>query len=173
MITVREEAPADRDAVRAINDAAFGQPVEGAIVDALRNGCGELLSLVAELNGEVVGHILFSPVRLEREASSAGEAVHGMGLAPMAVAPAWQNKGVGSMLVREGLNRMKAAGHPFVVVLGHPEFYPRFGFERASKFGVRCTWEVRDEAFMIAVLDASGQCAGGTAYYRDEFNAAI
>jgi len=153
-----------------LNDAAFGQPGEGLLVDALRACCDEIVSLVAERNGEIAGHIFFSPVILKREDEPNWV---GMGLGPMSVLPADQNQGIGSQLVQDGLDRMKAAGWPFVVVLGHPEFYPRFGFERASKYRVRCPWEVPDEVFMIAVFDATRQIGGGTAYYRDEFGAVI
>lgn len=161
---------ADYDAVRAINDTAFGQPQEGAIVDALRGSDGAL-SLVAEEEGHVIGHILFTKVTIK---SRSGE-VTGMGLAPMAVAPGYQKKGIGSALVREGLARVRKAGCPFVIVLGHANYYPRFGFVPASCFGIKSQWEgVPDEAFMIAVFDRSALPeGGGVAYYRPEFDAAM
>ena len=96
----------------------------------------------------------------------------GMGLAPMAVLPYRQRQGIGSRLVRHGLDILRTRRCPFVVVVGHPDYYPRFGFERASTRGVRCQWEgVPDEAFMIAVLDpAIALPRPGMARYRDEFN---
>lgn len=172
MLAIREERPGDEAAVRAVNGAAFGQATEGAIVDLLRMACNRLLSLVA-LDGDcVLGHILFSPVDLRGESGKL--VAEGMGLAPMAVSPLHQRRGIGSKLVREGLARLRALQVTFVVVLGHPEFYPRFGFERASKFGVRCPWEVPDEAFMLLPLNAlPSPVRGCTAYYRKEFDAAV
>ena len=97
-----------------------------------------------------------------------------MGLAPMAVLPGHQRKGIGSELVRAGLAELRERDCPFVIVLGHPEYYPRFGFEPASGHGVKCEWEVPDEAFMILVLDeARLPEAGGTARYRPEFSDAM
>ena len=136
-ILIREERPADHAAVRRINDIAFGQPQEGELVDALRANCPEVLSLVAEQDGVLLGHIMFSPCVLDPE----GVAKAGMGLAPMAVLPAHQRRGIGSQLVAQGLATLRAADCAYVIVLGHPEYYPRFGFVPASRFGVRCIWE--------------------------------
>jgi len=172
MIHIRDERPGDADAVRAVNDAAFDQTAEGAIVDALRASCDRLVSLVAVDDGAIVGHILFSPVSFRPQ--DGGAPVDGMGLAPMAVLPSHQRRGVGSMLVREGLARMRAAGVPFVIVLGHAEYYPRFGFVRASTRGVRAQWDVPDESFMlIEFAPGALPACGGTAYYRPEFDAAM
>src|SRR5262245_35475363 len=133
-IAIRRERPADEEAVHRVNESAFGGPDEAAIVEALRANGGATLSLVAELDGTVVGHILFSPVSID----PAGTA---LGLAPMAVMPVHQRRGVGGRLVREGLELLREAGHGAVVVLGHAEYYPRFGFVRASRFGLRCEFE--------------------------------
>jgi putative acetyltransferase len=95
-----------------------------------------------------------------------------MGLAPMAVVPGRQREGIGSRLVREGIERLRARRCPFVVVLGHPEYYPRFGFEPASRRAVRCEWDVPDEAFRILVLDEESMSGvSGLARYREEFSA--
>lgn len=98
-----------------------------------------------------------------------------MGLAPMAVDPKCQNTGVGTLLVRHGLEHLRVSGCPFVIVLGHPAYYPRFGFELASAYGLSCQWEgVPAEAFMIKVLDPTGLPeSGGTARYREEFDEAM
>ena len=165
MIEIRDERPDDFDAVRAVNDAAFGQPEEGAIVDAIRAAIPEdIVSLVAEEDGEVVGHILFSPATI-------GEVI-GMGLAPMALRPDRQREGIGSRLVEEGLGRLRAAGCPFVIVLGHAPYYPRFGFEPASKLGIRSQWDgIPDDVFMAQVLDAAAMAGvEGVACYRPEFD---
>lgn len=170
MVLIRKEEPDDIDAVRRVNEIAFEGPLEAGIVDKLRGRCEDIISLVAEEGGGVVGHILFSLIKLE----SGGEEHLGMGLAPMAVLPGHQRKGIGSELVRAGLAELRERDCPFVIVLGHPEYYPRFGFEPASGHGVKCEWEVPDEAFMILVLDeARLPEAGGTARYRPEFSDAM
>jgi putative acetyltransferase len=162
VITVRDEQPADLAAIRAVNDAAFDQPLEGHIVDELRRHDAVRLSLVAEVDGGIVGHILFSPV------TSAG--AEGLGLGPMAVTPAQQRRGVGRALIEAALARLRAAACPFVVVLGHHEYYTRFGFVPASRHGLRCEWDVPDEAFMVHVIDpAATATAVGLIRYRPEF----
>ena len=95
-----------------------------------------------------------------------------MGLAPMAVMPDYQNQGIGSMLVNEGLSQLKEWGYPFVIVLGHPEYYPRFGFKPALLYGLKCQWEgVPDEAFMAVILNEEKMNGvAGVVRYRDEFN---
>jgi len=122
--TIRQETHDDLEAIRIVNTLAFGQDVETRLVDALRDGGYLRLSLVAEVVGRVVGHILFSdlPIATPRNIVAA------LALAPMAVVPEYQRRGIGSALVREGLDACRDAGHRIVVVLGHPEYYPRFGF---------------------------------------------
>ncbi len=124
---VREEQPGDRDAVRALHESAFGQTAEANLVEALHQERVAVVALVAVVEGEVVGHILFSPV--EVEPSSEKRLV---GLAPMAVTPRLQKQGVGGLLLREGLERCGVLGLDGVVVLGRPEYYPRFGFVPAQ-----------------------------------------
>lgn len=167
---IREETFQDYDAVHAINCAAFGQPMEADIVKALRANCRDTLSLVAQIEERVVGDIFFSPVTIESDRGT----VIGMGLAPMAVHPDHQRRGVGSALVAAGVGRLAKNGCPYIVVLGHPLYYPRFGFEPASRHGIHCPWEVPDEAFMIRILD-EGRMEGvrGAAVYRPEFDAAM
>jgi putative acetyltransferase len=170
MIEMRPERPEDRDDVRRINDLAFGQPREGRIIDRLREQCSGILSHVAVVGNRAAGHILFSPVTIDTPSA----VIAGMGLGPMAVLPEYQNKGIGSVMVREGLRILREQACPFVAVLGHAGFYPRFGFERASEYGLRCQWEgVPDEAFMVLLLDrAAMQAVSGTVRYREEFNEA-
>ena len=145
---IRAEKENDRAAVYHINAAAFETRAEAELVETLRAGVQPLISLVAEVDAAVVGHILFSPVSV-----SADSKLRLMGLAPMAVAPAHQRQGIGSALVRAGLERCKALACSAVVVLGHPEYYPRFGFLPASRFGLRCEYNVPDEVFLAMELE--------------------
>ena len=163
MIEIREEQPADIDAVWEVNRQAFDQEQEGRIVDAIRAAGAVTLALVAVLDGAVVGHILFSPLTVGVEVGAA--------LGPMAVMPEYQRQGIGSRLVAQALERLRVHGCPFVVVIGHPEFYPRFGFEPAAAVGLTCDWEVPAEAFMVNVLNAElGGRLRGHAQYRAEFS---
>jgi len=170
-VTIRNEEPADASAIRALNKVAFDGPDEADIVDAIREACSSALSLVAEQEGRVVGHILFSPATVV----SVGGDVVGMGLAPMAVESRSQRQGVGSSLVETGLEQLRRIGCPFVIVLGHPEYYPRFGFRPASEFGLICQWAgVPEEAFMAIILDERKMSGVvGVARYRDEFDEAM
>jgi putative acetyltransferase len=145
---IRAEKAGDRDAVYAVNVSAFETPSEAKLVDTLREQAQPVVSLVAEDNGEVIGHIMFSPVSL-----SGYPNLKVMGLAPMAVAPRQQRRGIGSALVRAGLDQCRQLGFAAVVVLGHPEYYPRFGFSTASQFGIDCEYEVPDEVFMALELE--------------------
>ena len=168
--TVRPERRGDAGRVRAVNLAAFEGAEEADIVDRLRGAGGRQLSLVAEVDGELVGHILFSEVTVGGAPTATG-----MGLAPMAVLPGHQNRGIGSALVRRGLAMLRDEGCPFVVVLGHPTYYPRFGFVPASRHGLTCQYEgVPDEAFLVHELTAAGlRGVAGVARYRPEFAAAV
>lgn len=163
LIEIREEHNDDIAAIRKVNKRAFGQDQEGNIVDALRSNGAALLSLVATLDGEVVGHIMYSP-------ATVGE-VTGAALGPMAVTPEHQRHGIGSKLVEAGNQKLKEAGHPFIIVLGHAEFYPRFGFEPAGTRGIKCEWDVPANVFMLLVLDqARMEGVSGLAKYRPEFS---
>jgi putative acetyltransferase len=143
-----------------LNERAFGGPGEARLVDALRRRARPFVSLVADAGGTVVGHIAFSPVVLERH-----DDLQGMGLAPMAVAPPLQRLGLGSRLVRAGLDECRRLGAVFVVVLGHREYYPRFGFVPASRLGLSSEYPEAGEAFMCLEL-APGVLAGRTGMVR-------
>ena len=151
-VVIREEREGDIVAIYRVNELAFGQPGEAALVDQLREDGLHALSLVALLDGEVVGHILFSPVEISDE----GLVWVSVGLGPMAVLPDHQRKGIGTLLIQRGLKELKKIGFMSVVVLGHPEYYPKFGFVTASKHGLRCKWEVPDEAWMVCELQPGG-----------------
>ena len=157
MVNIRIETENDLPAIREVNLSAFPTSEEAELVDRLRRDALPLISLVAELDGCVLGHILFTPVELPVQSSPPA-----MGLAPMAMLPEHQNLGTGSALVWSGLQACRELGAPAVFVLGHPEFYPRFGFIPASRFGLKCEYDAPDEAFMAlelisgALLEANG-----------------
>ena len=149
MIIVRAETTEDHKAVHRVNQLAFGGPTEADLVDALREKTDPFISLVATMGDNVVGHIFFSPVSVESDEDTFAA----MGLAPMAVLPEYQNQGIGTRLITEGLEECRRLGHGIVVVLGHPNYYPRFGFERASLKGLRSEYDVPDEVFMVTELN--------------------
>jgi putative acetyltransferase len=171
MVEIRREKPKDIKQIYSVNEQAFKDSAEARIVDDLRENCPGTLSLVAEDEGEIVGHIFFSPTSIEWS----GTLIKGMGLAPMAVRPDRQRQGIGSHLVRAGLEILEEKGCAYIIVLGHPEFYTRFGFKPASKYNLTCQWEgIPDEAFMIVVNDPPSLLGvKGVARYRDEFDEAM
>jgi putative acetyltransferase len=169
---IRPERESDLAAVRRVNLAAFPTALEADLVDALRGSIAPLISLVAEVGGEVAGHILFTPVTVEQDRGGA-DVWRALALGPMAVLPAHQGRGIGSALVQAGLDECRRRGERAVFVLGHPEFYPRFGFVPAAPLGFQCQWDVPPEAFMVAEL-APGAIAGrrGKVVYHPAFGAA-
>lgn len=163
-IEIRDERPGDIAAIHALNKRAFEQEQEAKIVDALRQNGAARLSLVAVVGGQIVGHIMYSPITIARK-------YEGAALGPMAVLPEYQRKGIGSMLVMAGNERLRKEGCPYVIVLGHAEYYPRFGFKPASAFGVTCEWEVPDNVFMLLALDeAKMRGVSGKSQYSPEFS---
>lgn len=167
MITIRKETLGDRLALRYINKQAFGGDVEPDLIDKLRARGAFTLSLVAVQENALSGHILFTPVTIESESA----VVTAVALGPMSVLPEYQRQDTGSQLVRAGLEELRQAGHEIVVVLGHPDYYPRFGFSPTSKYGIKCEFEVPDEVFMALEL-REGALAGvsGTVKYQPEFS---
>jgi putative acetyltransferase len=165
--TVRPERAGDEADVFAVHERAFGRRAEAELVDALRAAGVVTVSLVAEADGRVVGHVLFSPV-LVRDERGTWSAV---GLGPLAVVPERQREGIGDALARAGLEACRARGDGVVFVLGHAAYYPRFGFRLAAPLGLR--WEHgHDESFFVAEVlrDALGG-RGGVVSYRPEFEA--
>ena len=167
MIVIRPEKPEDVPLIYSVHEKTFKRDAEAKLADKLRQACDDHLSLVAEVNGTIAGHIMFTPVQIIN-----GKKVQGMGLAPMAVLSSRQRCGIGTLLVKSGLQVLQDQGCPFVIVLGHPDYYPRFGFQPASRFNVKSQWEgVPDEAFMILVLDEKAcQNLSGIAMFRHEFD---
>jgi putative acetyltransferase len=164
---VRAEKPEDVKAIRRVNILAFGREGEADLVDHLR-GLESSFSLVAVESQKIIGYIFFCPVRIEGECVDDS---HILGLAPLAVLPEYQQQGVGSLLVQHGLRECARLAFKAVVVLGSPEYYPRFGFIPAKKKRLKCEYKVPDETFMVLELE-SGALEGcfGTVKYRSEFN---
>jgi putative acetyltransferase len=161
MIAVRAERPGDASAIRRVHEAAFPTPAEATLVDALRTAGRLAVSLVALEADTVVGHVAFSPL----------DAPGGLGLAPLGVAPARQRRGIGAELVRAGLDACRAAGAAFVVVLGEPAYYARFGFAPASRWGLLDEYGGGD-AFQALPLVPGGVPAGrGLVRYAPELAA--
>ncbi len=169
---IREERPNDIVDIKRINDLAFNQKHEGKLVEDLRKS-GDFcraLSLLYILKGESVGHILFYPVHIQGSNTRHDT----FSLAPMAVLPEHQRKGIGSALVNEGLKMLKERHIGSVVVLGHPEYYPRFGFRPASQWGIKCAFPCPDEAFMaVELLPGALNGKTGTVVFPEAFNASM
>lgn len=166
MIELRQEVPDDFPAVRHVNERAFGGTAEAQLVDLLREAKKAVVSLVALHENRVVGHILFSPVTV----TQAPENFRGVGLAPMSVLPEFQNQGIGSRLVRDGLEACKRKGYDAVVVLGHTKYYPRFGFSRAKDYGLDNEYNALDSFMVLELKEGVLQTIGGLAKYAPEFD---
>ena len=168
-LVIRTETAGDIHAVRKLNKKAFKGNSESKLVDAIREADYFIpgLSIVAEKGGIIVGHILFSPIKIKEE----GVTTPALALAPMAVLPEYQNQGVGSALIKYGLKECGKLGHKIIVVVGHDEYYPRFGFVRAMSKGLKLPFEAPDEVFMVLEL-APGALNGvkGTVEYPREFH---
>jgi len=166
-MNIREEQPADIEKIWRVNTDAFESEAEASLVNALRNNGCTYISLVAEIANDIVGHILFTPVELTGDKHN----LKIMGLAPMAVSSSHQNKGIGSQLVKTGLEHCGTRGYDAVVVLGHPHYYPRLGFEPSVKYGIKSEFDVPDDVFMI--LELSPGCLNnhqGVIKYHEAFN---
>lgn len=167
---IRKEEDNDYLAITEVNDHAFGQENEGHLVVNLRMHSDFVpeLSLVAEVDGRIVAHILFFPVRIVDD----GREFETLSLAPMAVLPDFQKQDIGSALIKEGLTVAENLGYKSVVVLGHPEYYPRFGFRPASNWDIRAPFDdVEDDAFMaMELVDGALDDVRGVVEYPEEFS---
>jgi len=165
-ILVREEANQDHEAVRQINRRAFDQEEEGQLVDALRAGNFARISLIAETDKQVVGHIMFSDLAI----ITTNGTIAALALAPMAVLPDFQRQGIGSALVRRGLEICKVRGHRIVVVLGHPDFYPRFGFSAKSAESLESPYGGGPSFMAIELVPGALHGVAGKVAYAEPFN---
>jgi len=166
MMIIREEQSGDLAAIHRVILEAFDGPAEADLVEKLRANGKFRLSLVAELDGQVVGHILFTVVAIE----DAAPCPRTLGLAPLAVLSEFQRKGIGSALMHSSLERCREMGHDAIVVVGHSEYYPKFGFLPASRYGLHCEYDVPEDVFMALELQ-SGALQGirGLVRYQPEF----
>jgi putative acetyltransferase len=164
-LSIRPVRPEDLPEIVRLHDLAFGGQDEGRLVSLLHDRGQAVISLAALTSERIIGHILFSPVHFTPEHTE----IRALGLAPLAVLPEFQNLGIGTRLTRDGLILCQAGGWQAVVVLGHPEYYPRFGFAPASRFGIGNEYGV-DEPFMA--LELQPGCLAGVravACYAGEF----
>ncbi len=166
MIKIRLELPEDLKKIRHVYIAAFDTETEANLVEALRNSGIPIISLVSEYKGKLSGHIMFSPMTLDGKPEITLAA-----LAPMAVLPEHQRKGIGSLLVKEGIKHCRTSDYSGIVVLGYPEFYTRFGFTPSTKYGIKTEYDVPEEVFMVLRLkDGAPVDYSGTATYHQVFN---
>ena len=165
-LIIRDEKDGDIDAIYRVNQQAFETNAEADLVDLLRANGKAVISLVAEFHGEIVGHILFSPMSIEPPSPH----WNALGLAPVGVLPNIQLQGIGKSLVKRGLERCRDLGSELVFVLGHQTYYPKFGFLKASLFGFTNDYQA-DEAFMVFELNPGTlEKYEGLLKYSPEFN---
>ena len=164
---VRTERPGDEERIAAVHRGAFGKDEEARIVDALRTSAEYLpeLSLVAEVDGEIVGHVVLSRGGLDGRPAVA--------LGPIGVEPGYQRRGIGSTLMRVAIARAQELGEDVIVLLGHPWYYPRFGFVPASRLGIEFGEDLPEEVFMALELRPGGARGGGTFTYPSAFGAPV
>ena len=162
MLKVRAEALEDRQGTRSVLEQAFDGPDETVLVERLRPLEGAFISLVAERNGEIVGHILFSPVTVGTDKA--------MALGPVAVLPKFQRQGIGAQLIRAGLDLCRDREENVVFVLGHPGYYPRFGFELAAPKGLYFMPPATNDAFFVLdLVPGASKAMSGNVIYPSAF----
>ncbi|MCP1224985.1 GNAT family N-acetyltransferase [Sebaldella sp. S0638] len=158
---IRKEEKRDFDEIRNINNICFNGEYESKLADNIRKGDNFILSLVAEDNGKIAGHIMYSRIKI-------GD-IDSVALAPMCVLPEYQKKGIGTDLIKESFKYLIEMNEKNIVVLGHTDFYSRLGFEKAADYGVKCPFTVPDEVFMVIELE-KGSLKAGVVEYGEEFS---
>jgi predicted N-acetyltransferase YhbS len=168
-IKIEAETEEDYEQITTLHSLAFNRDSEARLVEKLRRTPIYIreLSLVARYKNTVIGHILFYPIKI----NSHGKKCVSLALAPISVIPRFQNRKIGTKLIREGLEKARKLGFKSVIVVGHPEYYPRFGFEKASNYGISASFHVPDNALLAIELekDALKDCRGAVAY-PNEYN---
>lgn len=158
---LRKEEKKDFDEIRNINNICFNGDYESRLIENLRQGSNFILSLVAKDNGKIVGHIMYSRIKI-------GD-INSVALAPMCVIPEYQKKGIGTDLIKESFKYLKEINEKNIVVLGHTDFYKRLGFEKSANYGVKCPFDVPEDIFMVFELE-KGSLTEGIVEYGEEFS---
>ena len=168
-IKVRAEVADDFNAIDVVNLSAFQGEAEAQLVGDLRKSAGFIpdLSLVAELNGRIVGHVVLSKVQLK----SGDKKKDILALGPMSVVPSQSHRGIGSELIDAAVARAKPLCYAAIVVAGHPEYYQRFGFKPAADWSVSCNLAIPDDALLAMELVDGALAGGGEVEYPDIFKA--
>ncbi len=169
---IRQEKPEDYEAIRVLLCTAFEGDGEARLVEALRDSAEYIpdLSLVAEEEGALMGHILLSRIEIETPRG----AVPALALAPLSVSPKFQHQGIGTALTKAGIAACQSRPECCVVVLGNPAYYPKFGFESAAHYDIRAPWDVPVEAFMVLpIREGSLSGVSGIVRYSSAFDAAL
>ncbi len=166
-VKVRQENQSDTKAIAVVNKSAFGGEAEAQLVAVVRESKSFIpeLSLVAEVGERIAGHILLFHAHLDRQ----GKQSEVLALAPMSVVPSQSHRGIGSTLLEAALAKAGGLGHKAVVVIGHPDYYRRFGFEHASKWGIHCSLPVPEDSITAKELVPGALDGGGLLVYPPEF----
>ena len=165
MLGIRREKQSDILAIKKVNKSAFQSSVESRLIDLLREANKVTISLVATLDNQVVGHILFSSVTIELNPKN----MQGLGLAPLAVLPEYQRQGIGSALVTQGLKESREKGYDIIVVLGDVSYYTRFGFKQASLYGLKNEYNVNENFMALELRAGALNSVSGLVKYQPEF----
>jgi len=166
MLQIRQEQPGDETSIHYVNEQVFDSPAEADLVDTLRKQEAFVLSMVALENDTIVAHVLFTEAIIDDLAVS----FKALSLAPMAVLPEYQRRTIGSQLLNAALDKCRQSGYDVVIVLGHPDYYPMFGFTPAKPLGIQCEFDVPDDAFMVLELRENALAKWtGVIKYQPEF----